>query len=611
MSFVTIAPEMLTTAAGNLAGIGSTLGQATAAAAGPTTSVAAAAADDVSIAFSQLFGTYGQQFQALSAQAAAFHNQFVSSLNGGAAAYLSTEIANAQQGLGNAVTTPGAMGATVAGNAGAAATNPILGGLGSILNGTGGAVSASFSSSGSSLLSGLSAATATAAQAGGPWQNLFNTTGANLNTIFTTWAADPFPVLKQVIVNQNGYAQIFWSGVARQLQNFPATLANVPTNIQLAIQGASTFNPMALAQAYINQQIDYGQTIVTSLQNAAADFQKTFPVFEYDMGQAGNAITAGNYPGAEQDATQAILDLFISGWDTSNLSSTFTNTPPNIESGFPQSAGLQSQIAGPIGIEGPLGDLFPILAIPAQQAQNFMNLMPHGSVPWQMAHNYYAAVSTLTNTNISTKFSLIADATVSVAPILPNGGLAVVIDSSSAAGDAFFGLPLVLGVAAVGPPFATLGGLFTGGAVLGNAVATGNGVAAVGALIDMPAYVLNGFLNGTVPVDLPLTVAETLPLSGGSATITAPAVVHVPFNGILVPPQPVTATVPLGLSGNSVITSSLLPFPLPVDLNLYTTQYNLTLGGTAFGGAVDELLNVMPQQIALAISPNGPYSTQG
>ena len=86
MSFVIAAPEAVTAAAGNLAGIGSTLGEATAAAAAPTTGVAAAAADEVSIALSEIFGTYGQQFQALSAQASAFHNEFVSLLNGGAAA---------------------------------------------------------------------------------------------------------------------------------------------------------------------------------------------------------------------------------------------------------------------------------------------------------------------------------------------------------------------------------------------------------------------------------------------------------------------------------------------------------------------------------------------
>jgi len=131
MSFVIAAPEFVTAAAGDLAEIGSALGAANAAAALPTTGVVAAAADEVSTGIAAMFGTFAQRYQALSAQAAAFHNEFVSLLNGGAAAYLSAEAANAQQTLQNAVTAPATTGANFAANA--AATNPILGGLGSIL----------------------------------------------------------------------------------------------------------------------------------------------------------------------------------------------------------------------------------------------------------------------------------------------------------------------------------------------------------------------------------------------------------------------------------------------------------------------------------------------
>lgn len=53
------------------------LSEATAAAAIPTTQVLAAAADEVSAAIAELFGAHGQEFQALSAQASAFHDRFV------------------------------------------------------------------------------------------------------------------------------------------------------------------------------------------------------------------------------------------------------------------------------------------------------------------------------------------------------------------------------------------------------------------------------------------------------------------------------------------------------------------------------------------------------
>jgi hypothetical protein len=103
MSFMTVVPELVGQAAGNLENIGSALSAAHAAAAGPTSSVAAAAGDEVSAAIAALFSSHAQQFQALSAQAAAFHAEFTNLLNAGAASYLGTEIANAQA----AATLPG------------------------------------------------------------------------------------------------------------------------------------------------------------------------------------------------------------------------------------------------------------------------------------------------------------------------------------------------------------------------------------------------------------------------------------------------------------------------------------------------------------------------
>src|SRR3954470_7701284 len=102
VSFMVITPESVTTAVENLAGISSTLQEATAAATGPTTGLAAAAADEVSAAISQLFASYGQEFQSVSSQGAAFHAEFVRLLNGSAAAYIGADIANAAQTLVNA-----------------------------------------------------------------------------------------------------------------------------------------------------------------------------------------------------------------------------------------------------------------------------------------------------------------------------------------------------------------------------------------------------------------------------------------------------------------------------------------------------------------------------
>src|SRR5271168_1152379 len=95
MSYVIAGPELLTAAASGLAGIGSSLSTATAAAAAHTTTVAAAAGDEVSTAIASLFSSHAQGYQALSTQAAAFHDQFVQSLGAGAGSYASAEAANA------------------------------------------------------------------------------------------------------------------------------------------------------------------------------------------------------------------------------------------------------------------------------------------------------------------------------------------------------------------------------------------------------------------------------------------------------------------------------------------------------------------------------------
>jgi hypothetical protein len=95
MSFVTTQPQMLSAAAGNLHGIGSAVSAGNAVAAGPTTGVIPAAADEVSALTAAQFAAHAQMYQDFSAQAAAIHEQFVATLLTSAGSYLATEAANA------------------------------------------------------------------------------------------------------------------------------------------------------------------------------------------------------------------------------------------------------------------------------------------------------------------------------------------------------------------------------------------------------------------------------------------------------------------------------------------------------------------------------------
>ena len=84
-------PQILTTAAADASAIGSAIEEAKAAAAGPTTSLAAAAEDEVSAITAQFFGSFGQEYQALLQQASAFHGQFVAALAGAGNTYAQAE----------------------------------------------------------------------------------------------------------------------------------------------------------------------------------------------------------------------------------------------------------------------------------------------------------------------------------------------------------------------------------------------------------------------------------------------------------------------------------------------------------------------------------------
>ena len=95
MSLLTVTPESLVAAAADLERIRSALDAAHAAAAAPTTWLMGAGADEVSAAVATLFAGYGQEFQALSVQASAFHQQFVQAVTSGAGSYLAAEALNA------------------------------------------------------------------------------------------------------------------------------------------------------------------------------------------------------------------------------------------------------------------------------------------------------------------------------------------------------------------------------------------------------------------------------------------------------------------------------------------------------------------------------------
>ena len=552
MSFMVATPELLTSAAGELSSIAGTLEGATAAAVSPTTGLAAAAGDEVSAAISQLFGTYGQEFQAISARGAAFHAEFVRLLNGSTAAYLGTDIANAAQNLA-AAGTPGLQQLQ-------AALQPAL---------------------------GTPSAAPTAPF--GSYQALFNNTATNLNALGSAWIADPFPFLRQVSANQLTYAQGFATALASTIQNFPANLATLPAAIQVAFQEALSFNAAYYIQNFIAAQIGFAQTFATSLTSAVTGIAAGLPAFASGVGASFQTlVTTGNYNAAIGQLAEAYRQLLVTGYDVSNY--TFTSTGdilPNFNLTLTGTAYPK--------LLGPLDDFFTALNIPAQEAQFLTNLMPP-STPRQIAQNFTNVLSALTATN--------AEAQVVIPVFNAQAGITTLT----------YSLPLVFTYSLTGPPFAALDAFGSSLASFNQSIATGDVLGAVSTVIDSPANILNGFLNGHVLVDdripvplpdvvvtvplpppLPPSISFTIPLpKNGSITP------HLPFNGLLVPPEYLTATVDVP---GEVVTLPLPPPLPPLQIPIPGINFEGTVYGTPFMGLAPLLINYIPQQLALAIKP--------
>jgi hypothetical protein len=93
MAYVLTRPQVMATAAADVAAIGTTINDATAAAAGTTTGVEAAAADEVSASITSVFNAYAREWQEVIGRAAVFHNEFARTLAAGGDAYANAEAA--------------------------------------------------------------------------------------------------------------------------------------------------------------------------------------------------------------------------------------------------------------------------------------------------------------------------------------------------------------------------------------------------------------------------------------------------------------------------------------------------------------------------------------
>lgn len=442
MSFVIAMPDLLQSAAEDLARIRASLTEVAAAVAGPTSGIAAAAQDEISMAIAAMFGSFGEEFQPVHAQAQAFHEQFVTLMNAGAGAYASAEATNVETMLGGSRS----------------------------------------------------------------YQTLVANTAANLQTLQSAIAANPAPLLQQFVKNQMGYGQTIAATALSSVPNLAAPQQFLPAD------------PAGLLQGFVNQQMGYGQTISTALGNAGQDFRAGLVALPTTLQTALGQLAAGDVAGAARGAATGFGSLFLTGLVANQDMTTFLiNITPT----------------------GTVGDLLPILAIPGQMAQNFTDLLPAGSIAAKISQHVTNLITTVTDTSQT-------------------------LDLTT--GELHVGLPLVLGLEAIGPVVTTLNAFGASGSTVLNALQTGDALGATTALLDAPAAVLDGFLNGQA----------TLPLSVSLGDLTTTT--NVPLGGLLTPPQFASLT-----------------------LEVFGTTGTIPLSGTVFGGLLPGLLTFLPEQLALAI----------
>ena len=632
MSF-RVSPDAVQAAARNLAGIHSNLEQASAAVVAPTTGVVAAAQDQVSAGVAAMLSSYGEEYQVLSAQTQALHAQIVNLLGSGANAYLSTEVANAQQALSGALgsvaqgvpgSVGGAAGAVDAG-AGAvrSAVSPILGGFGfappvaSLLGGWGSAAPVA------PLLRGLGAAAPLGALAGGlgaatPW-------GSGLAGVVTAL--------------QNAAPVLPFGPVGTGLQVLSADFGALPG----ALRGFGPLHPGAGTGGPASSAVGPYQAL---LQNSAinlhtlGDVLRADPVpflnqtllntetylnaisaqFQY-VAQNFPALLAGA-PGSIQAGLQGLLaynpgtylQQFITNqhtyaniWGTSlnNAAPYFFDGLHLLPSAFQAGAEqlLQGSVSGWVKDVGTgfarvfitgfatstTGSLTlatnGTLVTAITPVGTIGELLPILSVPGMRAE--YLTSLLPPNTilrqiaqNATNVINTVTDA--SLVSILVGSGNTLFTPFANVQLSAVSGLAATLGIELVGGPYNALAAFGAVGDAFVGYTHAGNWPAAIGTLLAAPGVCTDAFLNGQSI--LPVQVEVIADVAGVS--IPTPVTLNLPMDGLLVPETPYTATLDLSAATGGLLATKTVP-----------------VEGAPLSGLLTGLLSYAPQQLATAITP--------
>jgi PE family len=599
MSYVVAETGLLQAAASDLAGIRTALADAASVVAGPTTGVMPAAADEVSGALASLFGNFGEQFQVLNAQAQAFHTQFVAMMNSGAGAYLSTELANAEQAIASVASTP---------------AQSLLGGGLSGLSGGGSSVSAA---SGGGLLGGLLGGTTS----GGP--GLGGTVGGLLGGLTGSTGSGLGGTVGGLLGGGTGLGGVVsgltsgLTGVTSGLTGLTSGLGGLTSGLTGLTSGLGGLGGLlggttglggllggltggtgglgGLLGGLTGGTGGLGGILggLTGGLGGLGDLGGLLGGLTGGLGDLGSLVPGlqGALQGLENSLTGIVNSLLpgLLNIDIGSTGTAFTGLFGPYEELFANTfANLQS--LGSNFLADPFPFLHQILVNQVGYGETILtalqtgNFAPVSAIPGEIATNFGNVAHTLTDFSITPTVELLG------------AGGPVVINN-------MVGLPILAGAALIGAPAAGFQALSSSAFAFQTALGAGNVGGAFAALFDAPAVFANGLLNGHAYLPYALNVdalANSLVHDLGLGGIIPPALLPQVAN--------ITASAQLPLDG-LLVQPGYYPLTVHVDLLgglLPPIVANLGVGGTPFSGLLPLGINYAPQQLAYAIGAPPP-----
>jgi hypothetical protein len=154
------------------------------------------------------------------------------------------------------------------------------------------------------------------------WVDVFEATGVSLTALYNEWAKDPFPVVRQIIANQTGYANLIGNSLTTTvtgLSNWAtgSTSGSLPVSIRVIAQALAQGEILAAQTQFSRALTELGASLFAMLDvlslpykisaNVTAVLQEFVMVSMFDTGIVGK--TGLGVLGLVQTAVQSVATI--------------------------------------------------------------------------------------------------------------------------------------------------------------------------------------------------------------------------------------------------------------------------------------------------------------